>query len=154
MKPKDVAERMSYSLATVYRLIDSGKLPVVKIGSALRVQEGDTIEEVNDDYLGVKNSSVPVTILKKGSPTYSEDFFQAVSKMEAGVPEVVQSEKDQYIFLVLKQKVDFREGEPYLMNRENCLRALKEADFLQEIRQEAEAYPVVKYDKVIGKLLK
>ena len=41
LKPKDVAERMSYSLATVYRLIDSGKLPVVKIGSALRVQEGD-----------------------------------------------------------------------------------------------------------------
>jgi len=41
LKPKDVAERLSYSLATVYRLIDSGMLPVVKIGSGLRVIESD-----------------------------------------------------------------------------------------------------------------
>ena len=41
LKPTDVAEKLSFSLATVYRLIDSGKLPVVKIGAALRVRETD-----------------------------------------------------------------------------------------------------------------
>ena len=42
IKPKDAAELLSYSLATVYRLIDSGQLPVVKIGKGgLRIAESD-----------------------------------------------------------------------------------------------------------------
>ena len=41
LRPKEVADRLSYSLRTVYRLIDSGQLPVVKIGSVLRVRESD-----------------------------------------------------------------------------------------------------------------
>jgi len=120
----------------------------------LRMQNGDTIEEVNDDHLETKYSSVAVTILKKGSLTYSEDFFKAVSKMKPGVPKIVQSEQDQYIFLVLKQAVDFKTGEAYLTNRSSCLRALKEAEFLEEIQREAETYKITKYDKVTEKLQK
>ena len=41
LKPTDVAEKLNYSLATVYRLIDSGQLQVVKISRGLRVREAD-----------------------------------------------------------------------------------------------------------------
>ena len=41
LTPKNVEDLLSCSLATVYRLIDSGRLPVVKITSALRVRESD-----------------------------------------------------------------------------------------------------------------
>ena len=41
LKPREVAEKLSYSLPTVYRMIDSGKLPVVKIGSGLRVRQSE-----------------------------------------------------------------------------------------------------------------
>ena len=41
LTPKKVAEQLSYSLPTVYRLIDSGQLPVVKIRGALRVCESE-----------------------------------------------------------------------------------------------------------------
>jgi len=41
LSPAKVAERLCYSLSTVYRLIDSGKLPVIKIGAGLRVRESD-----------------------------------------------------------------------------------------------------------------
>jgi excisionase family DNA binding protein len=40
-KPKEVADMLSYSLATIYRLIDSGRLPVVKIRSGLRIRASD-----------------------------------------------------------------------------------------------------------------
>jgi len=45
LTPKAVAEKLSFSMPTVYRLIDSGQLPVVKIGAgqrgALRVRESE-----------------------------------------------------------------------------------------------------------------
>jgi len=54
LKPNEVAEKLSFSLRTVYRMIDSGKLPVVKIGSALRVRESeiDRLIKQNTEHRG------------------------------------------------------------------------------------------------------
>lgn len=38
---KEVAERLSVSEPTIYRLINRGELPTVKIGRALRFDEAD-----------------------------------------------------------------------------------------------------------------
>lgn len=47
--PKQVADHMGYSLATIYRYIDSGLMPVVKIRSGMRIKESDIIRLINNN---------------------------------------------------------------------------------------------------------
>lgn len=41
LKPREVAERLSVSIDTVYRLIAAGELPAAKIGTFLRIPEAE-----------------------------------------------------------------------------------------------------------------
>lgn len=50
LTPRDVAERLSLRLSTVYRWAYDRRIPTVKIGNMLRFREEDIVELINKGF--------------------------------------------------------------------------------------------------------
>lgn len=63
---KQIIELTGYSQATIYRYIDSGILPVIKIRGGLRVRESDLCKMINEntEHRGTQKRSWRVRIAK------------------------------------------------------------------------------------------
>lgn len=115
--------------------------------------DGKSMDQVNDSYLDTVNSLVPQTILQRGSQTYTESFFADVQKLQPNVPKILEYAKDNYIFLVERESVDYKNDAAYLENRDSCLKQLKEPEFLQELNAKADEYKIVRNEKEIAQVM-
>lgn len=114
---------------------------------------GKSIVEVQQSYLGSQNDSVPIIVLHKDSNTYPSGFFDAIAKLSDRQSNVLEYSNSPYIFLVQKLAVDFENGPEYWENRENCLKALKGAEFDAELQQIAAQYKVVRMERAMEDVL-
>lgn len=119
---------------------------------AQRMQDGESIDEIMNDYQNTAISDVPVTVLQKNGLLYDENLFSKLHAMDAGSTGVITTEK--YVFLVEKQKIVFAESDEYATNRNSCLKALKLAEFDAALAEVAAAYTVEQNDTVINYYLK
>ncbi len=55
LSPKELKDILGISILTVYRLIDSRKLPAFKIGNSLRVLREDVIEYLKSHRIDLLN---------------------------------------------------------------------------------------------------
>jgi len=117
------------------------------------LREEKSIEEVNDGYVGNSDTVVPLTVLKKGGKAYSEAFYNDVAKLNADTPTVLEYPQENYIFLVVREKVDFKSSEQYLANRESCLKDMKTAEFDAELKAQAEQYRLEPNQAVIDQII-
>lgn len=117
---------------------------------AQNLRDGGNIDDVNSAFLGMQAGEVPLTVLRKGSKSYSDAFFQDVQKLKTEEPAVLEYADEGYLFLVVKEKVDFEKSEQYQSNRIDCLKGLKEAEFLQELCEQANTYSVRRNESVIS----
>ena len=117
------------------------------------LREEKSIEEVNDGYVGNSDTVVPLTVLKKGGKAYSEAFYNDVAKLNADTPTVLEYPQENYIFLVVREKADFKSDEQYLSNRESCLKDMKAAEFDAELKAQAEQYHLEPNQAVIDQII-
>jgi len=117
------------------------------------LREEKSMEEVNDGYVGNSDSVVPLTVLKKGGKAYSEAFYSDVAKLKADTPTVLEYPQENYIFLVVREKVDFKSDEQYLPNRESCLKDMKAAEFDAELKAQAGQYRLEPNQAVIDQII-
>ena len=68
LKVQEVANRLSVSAQTVYRLIDNGELPAIRVGRhRLRVEEQALERFIEKNKTGLKNKSLTEAIARDGN---------------------------------------------------------------------------------------
>lgn len=53
---REIASKLDVSKMTIYRLVDAGMLPALRIGKSLRILETDLEEWITDNTTGVEEA--------------------------------------------------------------------------------------------------
>ena len=136
---KSAQERYDY-ISTLANYVNSS---VYTMNEAFMVATGEVYADVN----------VSATVLDKKSSSFSSEFIDAVTKQSVGSAFIITNAEKSYIYLIeridlLDTKYDF-----YSQYRDECLRAVSEGYFNNEISTWVQSYSAVRHLSVAKKCL-
>lgn len=136
---KSAQERYEY-ISTLANYVNSS---VYTMNEAFMVATGEVYADV----------SVSATVIDKQSSSFSSEFIDAVTKQSVGSAFIITNAEKSYIYLIeridlLDTKYDF-----YSQYREECLKAVSEGYFNNEISTWVQSYNAVRHLSVAEKCM-